>query len=107
VNFSMCLLLRKCVNGLSSLLAWTKVVTPSQIDHSVDLDIDFILIDERKGGYCYSTLASAYFGLLDVRVYAAKNGWLDFEECFQRLRTTNFGYQGHLIKGIRGRIAYQ
>ena len=98
--------------------SWLKTVQPQAVDRSLNLDageteaislalelgVDSILIDERKG-----RLAAAQRGLLLIGTLAllerfAREGWIDFDESIARLRAARFRLNEALVVQARKRL---
>jgi predicted nucleic acid-binding protein len=97
---------------------WLKAVRPQAVDRSVNLDageteaislalelgVDSILIDERKG-----RLVAAQRGLLLIGTIAllerfAREGWIDFDYAIAQLRVAKFRLSERLITEAKKRL---
>ncbi|HEV7404314.1 MAG TPA: hypothetical protein VGO11_15335 [Chthoniobacteraceae bacterium] len=98
---------------------WLRVVAPSQVDASLDLDpgemeaislalelrVASILLDEKKGRRIAKERGLRPIGLLAVLEYSASNGWIDFEDAVARLQITTFRMSKMVLVEIRQRLA--
>jgi len=98
--------------------SWLKIIQPQAVDQSLDLDageteaislalelgVDTILIDERKG-----RLVAAQRGLLLIGTIAllerfAREGWIDFDRTIAQLRAAKFRVNERLITEAKKRL---
>jgi predicted nucleic acid-binding protein len=75
------------------------------IQIALDLGISTLLIDERNGYRVATSLGLEPVGLLGLLEFAAKNGWISFDEVIARLRRTTFRLSEKLITEVRQRLA--
>jgi len=98
--------------------SWLKIVRPQAVDRSLNLDageteaislalelgVDSILIDERKG-----RLVAAQRGLLLIGTIAllerfAREGWIDFDQTIAHLRAAKFRLNERLVTEAKKRL---
>ena len=71
---------------------------------AVELGIDAVLIDERKGRQQAKRLGLTPVGTLAILEQAAEDSWIDFEECVNRLGATTIRLHPQLIEEARERL---
>jgi predicted nucleic acid-binding protein len=98
--------------------SWLKIIRPQVVDRTLNLDageteaislalelgVDSIIIDERKG-----RLAAAERGLLLIGTIAllerfAREGWVDFDQAIAQLRAAKFRLNERLVTEAKKRL---
>lgn len=64
---------------------------------AISLRADLILIDERKGSTVALSKGFDVTGTLGVLRLAARRGFVDLADCFERLKGTNFRYRQKIM----------
>lgn len=103
---------------IRDLPLWLTINAPGRVDSSLGLDageteaialavelgIEVILMDERKGRRVAVKRGLLTVGTLAILEQAALHGWIDFEEYVGRLRATTFRFHEQLIDEAKERI---
>ena len=98
--------------------SWLEVRRPNRVDYSLGLDageteaialatelgIEAVLMDERKGRKQAKQKGLTPVGTLTILEQAAEDGWIDFEECVNRLGATSFRLHPQVIDEVRERL---
>ena len=98
--------------------AWLQFVTPKVVNNTLGLDageteaisvamelkVQSILIDERKGRRVAAQCGLVSIGTLAILEKSAENGWIDFAEYIGRLRKTLFRIDERLIAEAHKRL---
>jgi len=64
------------------------------------LHADLILMDERSGTKICRAKGFEATGTLGILIRAARRGWIDLAEAFQRLKATNFRYSPEMLEQL-------
>jgi predicted nucleic acid-binding protein len=71
---------------------------------AIELGIEAVLMDERKGRRIAVQKGLAPIGTLAILERAASRGWIDFDEHTDRLRATTFRIHEQLVEEARARL---
>ena len=64
---------------------------------ALSLSADVILMDERKGTMAALKKGFDVTGTLGVLSLAARHGWVNLADCFEKLKRTNFRYRQEIM----------